>query len=93
MEVIVVESAEDLGRIVASAILRVLETAQQPLFGLATGSSPLPVYEELVRLHVEQGVSLRHANMCLLDEYLGLKEGHPELYRAFIRRVFVGYRH
>ncbi|MFT7487457.1 MAG: glucosamine-6-phosphate deaminase [Candidatus Paceibacteria bacterium] len=89
MEVIVVESAEELGRIGADAITRVMKRASRTTLGLATGSSPLPIYDELIRRHVAEKLSFEGTTACLLDEYLGLASDHRELYRAFIRRVFV----
>lgn len=89
MEVIVVESAEELGRIVADAIQHMLAHQPRALLGLATGSSPLPIYDELVRRFERGELSLASAGACLLDEYLGLDADHEQLYRTFIRRVFV----
>ncbi|WP_085912371.1 MULTISPECIES: glucosamine-6-phosphate deaminase [Pseudonocardia] len=54
--------------------------------GLATGSSPLPAYAELVRRHRRDGLSFRAARAFLLDEYLGLPRDHPQAYRQVIRR-------
>jgi glucosamine-6-phosphate deaminase len=89
MEVIVVESAQEIGQIVADAIALVLEKVERPTLGLATGSSPQPVYDELIRRYSAGQLSFAHASACLLDEYIGLAADHPELYRTFIRRVFV----
>lgn len=90
MEVIIVERAEDAAPIVADAYSRLLGARPDAVLGLATGSTPLGVYEELVRRHREEGLSFARARAFLLDEYVGLPAGHPERYRAFIERVFTG---
>lgn len=59
------------------------------MLGLATGSSPLPVYAELVERHRTEGLSFAGTTMFLLDEYVGLGRGHPQSFGAFIRREFV----
>ena len=60
------------------------------MLGLATGSSPLPVYDELVRRCADGRISFSRATAFLLDEYIGLPAGHPESYRAVIDRTFTG---
>jgi glucosamine-6-phosphate deaminase len=89
MEVIVVNSAEEQAAIVANAIVQLLREKDRPTLGLATGSSPQPVYDELIRRYESGEVTFENATACLLDEYLDLPPEHPELYRTFIRRVFI----
>ena len=61
------------------------------MLGLATGSSPLGAYRELIAAHRRGELSASHASAVLLDEYVGLPNDHPEAYRAFIRRQFVDH--
>ena len=58
------------------------------VLGLATGSSPLPTYAELVRAapRRHRAVVRRGCACFLLDEYVGLPAGHPQTYRATIAR-------
>ena len=57
------------------------------MLGLATGSTPLPTYAELIRRHrAGTGPSYDAVRCFLLDEYVGLPAGHPETYRATIAR-------
>ncbi|GIG28201.1 glucosamine-6-phosphate deaminase [Cellulomonas marina] len=88
MEVVVAPAAE-LARIAAGAVEEVLRTRPAPVLGLATGSSPLALYDELARRHAEKGLSFAHARGFLLDEYVGLPPGHPERYRAVVGRELV----
>ncbi|MGH3586836.1 MAG: glucosamine-6-phosphate deaminase, partial [Pseudonocardia sp.] len=54
------------------------------VLGLATGSSPLKVYDELARRHEETGLSFARAHGFMLDEYVGLPAEHPQRYRNVI---------
>lgn len=56
------------------------------VLGLATGSTPLPFYQELIRLHREHGLSFANVTSFNLDEYLGLAREHPESYWSFMHR-------
>ncbi|MFM7182642.1 MAG: glucosamine-6-phosphate deaminase [Verrucomicrobiales bacterium] len=58
---------------------------QQVVLGLATGGTPIRFYEELVRLHREEGLDFSTVTTFNLDEYLGLAPEHPESYRSFMR--------
>jgi glucosamine-6-phosphate isomerase len=90
VEVIVVDRPQDAVPIVADAIERLLRSTPTAVLGLATGSTPLPVYAELVRRHREEGLSFAEARAFLLDEYVGLPADHPERYRAVIERDLTG---
>ncbi|MGY1855749.1 glucosamine-6-phosphate deaminase [Modestobacter sp. SYSU DS0290] len=90
MEVVLLPTPEDCGRVVADAVagsvLAALDRGGPVVLGLATGSSPLLAYRELLRRHAEEGLSFAGVQAFLLDEYVGLPAGHPESYRAVIRR-------
>jgi glucosamine-6-phosphate isomerase len=91
VEVVVVPTTEDAVPIVADAYTRLLTRKPDAVLGLATGSTPLGVYRELIRRHREQGLSFARAKAFNLDEYVGLPAGHPELYRTFIEREFTSH--
>lgn len=62
---------------------------RKTVLGLATGSTPLPVYRELIRLHKEENLSFREVITFNLDEYYGLDTNHPESYHQFMwQRLF-----
>ncbi|KHL19005.1 glucosamine-6-phosphate deaminase [Mumia flava] len=90
MEVVICSSAEQIGAHVADVYAEVLR-GDDPVIGLATGSSPLVAYGELIRRHREDGLSFAHATAFLLDEYAGLARSHPESYHAVIRRELVDH--
>ncbi len=88
MEVIIVPKPEDAAPIVADAYAALLAAKPNAVLGLATGSTPLLVYKELIRRHREEGLSFAQVQAFNLDEYVGLPAGHPELYKTFIKREF-----
>jgi glucosamine-6-phosphate deaminase len=83
MEVVIAPAAQ-LGVLAADAIEALLRRRPDAVLGLATGSSPLAVYDELARRHGEQGLSFERARGFMLDEYVGLPADHPQRYRNVI---------
>ena len=59
-------------------------SATPAVLGLATGSTPLPLYAELIRLHRETNLSFHNVITFNLDEYEGLSGDRPESYRHFM---------
>ena len=89
-KIIVKDSAADAGREVAQVMAELIREraakGERAVLGLATGSTPIPVYRELIRLHREEGLSLRHVLTFNLDEYYGLAGDHPQSYRSFMNQ-------
>lgn len=86
-EVVIVADAAAAGAIVADEIARLVRANPDAVLGLATGSTPVPVYEALPsRL---AGVDLSRVRGFALDEYVGLDPAHPESYRSVIAREVV----
>ncbi len=84
-EVVIVDSGEAAGRLVADHIADQVHVNPEMVLGVATGSTPLPVYRELERRR-SRGVDFGRAWAFALDEYVGLSQGHPQSYRAVIDR-------
>jgi glucosamine-6-phosphate deaminase len=87
MEVVILGGRRQIGKLAADAIEELLRRKPDAVLGLATGSSPLPVYDELAERH-SRGLDFSRATAFTLDEYVGLPAGHPESYREVIRREF-----
>ena len=58
---------------------------KKTVLGLATGSTPVRLYRELIRRHREEGLSFANVITFNLDEYYGLPGDHPESYRKFMQ--------
>ena len=86
MEVVIVADRDEAGAVVGGAVADLVGRRPEAVLGLATGSTPLPVYADLARRVAAKELSLAKARAFLLDEYVGLPPGHPEAYRAFIAR-------
>ena len=70
-----------------ASLIRCNDAKGRPtVLGLATGSTPLPLYQELIRLHRDEGLSFRNVTSFNLDEYLGLARDHAESYWTFMHR-------
>ncbi|MCI0386790.1 glucosamine-6-phosphate deaminase [Streptomyces sp. CNQ085] len=89
MEVVIVPDADAGGEIIAEAMAGLLRRRPDALLGVATGSTPLPVYRALAARAAAGDVDVSRARICQLDEYVGLPSGHPESYRSVVLREVV----
>jgi glucosamine-6-phosphate deaminase len=89
MEVVILPDTSAIGSLAADAIAALLVRKPTAVLGLATGSSPLSIYDELAARCDAGLVSFRGARGFTLDEYVGLPAEHPERYRTVIDAVFV----
>jgi glucosamine-6-phosphate deaminase len=87
VEVVILPGSRQIAKLVADAVEALLRRKPNAVLGLATGSSPLPVYDELAARR-EQGLDFSAAHAFALDEYVGLPPGHRESYREVIGREF-----
>ncbi|TNJ26830.1 Glucosamine-6-phosphate deaminase [Giardia muris] len=69
----------------ARRIAAVIKAKPSAVLGLATGSTPIPVYNELARMHREEGLDFSQVSTFNLDEYLGLPATHDQSYRYFMQ--------
>jgi glucosamine-6-phosphate deaminase len=87
MEIVILPTGADVARTAADAIDHQVRSGPVVL-GLATGSTPLGTYQELIKRHRSGGLSFATAQAFLLDEYLGLASTHPQSYHSVIREEF-----
>jgi glucosamine-6-phosphate deaminase len=85
---VIVGDHDELGRLIAGRIAEVVRAraaAGQPaVLGLATGSTPIGAYRELVRMHREEGLSFAHVVTFNLDEYYPMHPGSLHSYHRFM---------
>ncbi len=89
MRVIIKKDQSEAGRWTASYIIEKIRDSQKAgkekfVLGLPTGSSPLPVYRELIRSHKAGEISFSNVITFNMDEYVGLDENHTESYHYFM---------
>lgn len=83
-EIIIVDTPVDAGALVGAAVAALLDRNPASVLGVATGSTPLPVYADLRSRLVGRDVTRVRA--FALDEYVGLARDHPESYHSIIER-------
>lgn len=88
MEVDISTTYEEMSRKAATVIADALNTKPNAVLGMATGSSPLGLYRELVRMHKEEGLDFSQATTFNLDEYVGLPVTHEQSYHYFMHENF-----
>src|SRR5262249_53019693 len=76
------EVSREAGRIVASAV----RSKPDIVLGLATGSTPLGLYQELIALYRAGSLDFSRATSFNLDEYLGLPPSHPQSFHYFMEQ-------
>ncbi|MFO0816568.1 MAG: glucosamine-6-phosphate deaminase [Pirellulales bacterium] len=88
MRVIIEKDSAAVSRRAASFIARLIRRKPACVLGLATGSSPVGAYQELIRMHREEGLNFTRVTTFNLDEYVGLAPTHPQSYRTFMQQQF-----
>ena len=88
MEVIIKKTYAEMSREAAKEVANVLNAKPNAVLGMATGSTPLGVYQELVRLHKKEGLDFSQVTTFNLDEYVGLPVTHPQSYHYFMYENF-----
>lgn len=91
MEVIVLPSAEDASVLAAGMVASLVRSKPSAVLGLATGSTPLGLYRELIRIHQQEALDFSGVTTFNLDEYVGLGPGHPASYRRFMEEELFGH--
>jgi len=89
------KSSEIGSKIVAKEIADLIKQKQKEnkkcVLGLATGSSPIKVYEELIRMHQEDGLSFHNVITFNLDEYYPMEKDNVESYHYFMQENLFKY--
>ncbi len=79
-----VEASKNIAWEIGKLIINKQKANKNAVLGLATGSSPIEVYNELVRMHKEEGLSFRNVVSFNLDEYYGLDPKSKQSYHRFM---------
>ena len=86
MRVIVEPNPPAVARAGACFVADLIRRKPTCVLGLATGSTPLGLYAELIRMHREEGLDFSRVVSFNLDEYVGLAPTHPQSYRFFMQK-------
>ena len=85
MQVIVVENYEEMSKKAAEILIETVKKNPSAVLGLATGSSPIGTYQNMIKDHKENGTSYKAVKTVNLDEYAGLTADHDQSYAYFMR--------
>ena len=84
MEVVICRDYDEMSRKAAAVVAGIVRRKPNAVLGLATGSTPLGLYKELIRLHKEESLDFAKVTTFNLDEYVGLGPTHEQSYRFFM---------
>ena len=85
LNIIKVKTPEEMGRAAADEFEAVIHAKPACVIGLATGSTPLPLYRELIAREKAGLIDFSRVRSANLDEYKGLAPDHPQSYRRFMQ--------
>lgn len=88
MKVVILENADAVAAYGADIFVKQLNAKPESVLGLATGSTPVALYQRLIEACRAGEVSFAQAFSFNLDEYLGLPAEHPQSYRYFMNHNF-----
>jgi len=91
MEIIIASNQISASQLAAKHIARSIFRKPDSVLGLATGSTPILLYKELIRMHREEKLSFSEISTFNLDEYLGLQPSHPASYHRFMWENFFNH--
>jgi len=84
MKLIVVENYEEMSKLAAVNIKDVIKEKPNAILGLATGSTPMGTYKELIKMNQNNEIDFSEVKTVNLDEYVGLSDKDPQSYRYFM---------
>lgn len=85
LKVIVAKDKQEAGRLAADIFEKLMNEKPDCVLGLATGSTPIPLYQELIAREQAGKLSFAKVRSVNLDEYRGLSPKHPQSYRYFMQ--------
>lgn len=90
METIIAKTYEELSERAAKIVIDLVQNNPSAVLGLATGTTPLGLYERLIAAYRENGTSYKNVRAVNLDEYIGLPKDHEQSYTYFMRKNLFG---
>lgn len=88
MEVIISRTPEEMARAAAREVADVINAKPNAVLGMPTGTTPLGLYQELVKMYKRHELDFSQVTTFNLDEYVGLPISHPQSYHYFMHENF-----
>lgn len=86
MKIIFTKDYDQMSKMAARYIAGLIRLHPESTLGLATGSSPIGTYKELVKQYEDENLDFSRVTSFNLDEYVGIDENHPQSYKAFMNQ-------
>jgi len=86
MLLIIRENYEEMCQVAARKFADIIRKKPNCVLGLATGSTPLGVYKELIRIHKDEDLDFSLVQTFNLDEYVGISREHDQSYYYFMKK-------
>lgn len=86
MQVVILNNPDAVAEYGAQLFIKQLIKKNESVLGLATGSTPVALYQKLIAANKKGKVSFKKSSSFNLDEYLGLEGDHPQSYRYFMQQ-------
>ncbi|ASJ97871.1 MULTISPECIES: glucosamine-6-phosphate deaminase [Shewanella] len=86
MQIVILRDSAEVAEYGANLIINQLKRKPDSVLGLATGSTPVSLYQRLVAANQAGEISFKSVTSFNLDEYLGLDADHPQSYRHFMNQ-------
>ena len=84
IELIVAEDYDEMSRKAANIVAELIKKNPNAILGLATGSTPVGTYNELIQKNKNKEISFQNVTTFNLDEYIDLDKNHPQSYYTFM---------
>lgn len=86
MEIYKYKNYDEVSKAAAGVVIREIIKKPDLILGLATGSSPIGLYQNLIKAYEDFIISFKQVKTFNLDEYVGLPKDHPESYYSFMHK-------
>lgn len=84
MKVIICKDYDEIAKKAASIVIKDIKNNPKLIIGLATGSSPVGLYKNLILAYQQKEISFNEITTYNLDEYIGIERSHPQSYYNFM---------
>ncbi len=91
IKIISVQNYQEMSSVAAQLVLYAIKTKPTTVLGLATGSTPIGLYEHLINDYKQHQTSFEQVKTFNLDEYIGLAADHPKSYSLFMREMLFNH--
>lgn len=84
MKLMILKNYEEISKAASNIVADLVKEKPKAILGLATGSTPIGTYKELIKMHREENLDFSEITSFNLDEYVGLDGNHPSSYGYFM---------